>query len=75
MYTVASDGDGRRLVAQRSVEDGEFLLAPFAWSPDGDWLLWRDERGTFVSQPDGGGERRITGANGGGGDYAWQPLS
>ena len=74
MYTVGVNGEGRRLVVRRAIEDAEFLLPPFAWSPDGDRLLWRDERGTFLSRPDGGGERRITDANGGGGDYAWQPL-
>jgi len=73
MYTVRLNGRGRRLVMSRALEDFEYLIAPFAWSPDGDWLLWRDDRGTFVSRPDGGGERRITGASGGGGDYAWQP--
>jgi dipeptidyl aminopeptidase/acylaminoacyl peptidase len=74
MYVLGRNGDGQRLVISRAIEDTEYLLPPFAWSPDGDWLLWRDDRGTFVSRPDGRGERRITGANGGGGDYAWQPL-
>ena len=73
MYTVGMNGEGRRLVTWRAIEDAEYLIAPFAWSPDGDRLLWRDERGTFISRPDGGGEERITGAAGGGGDYAWQP--
>ena len=73
MYTVGVSGQGRRLITSRTVEESEYLLAPFAWSPDGDRLLWRDHRGTFLSRPDGGGKRRITGASGGGGDYAWQP--
>ena len=73
MYTVGVNGDDRRLIKRRALEAG-FLLAPFPWSPDGDWLLWRDDSGTFVSHPDGRGERRIAGANGGGGDYAWQSL-
>jgi dipeptidyl aminopeptidase/acylaminoacyl peptidase len=74
MYTVGVDGDGRRLVKKRVIEEFGYLVPPFAWSPDGDWLLWRDERGTFLSRPDGRGGRQITGAGGGGGDYAWQPL-
>ena len=73
MYTVGVDGEDRRLVMSRAIEDSEHLIAPFAWSPDGNSLLWRDDRGTFVSRPDGGGERKIADVNGGGGDYAWQP--
>ena len=75
MYTVGLDGQDRRLVTWRSIEDYGYLIAPFVWSPDGDWLLWRDDRGTFVGRPGGGGEGRITGPSRGGGDYSWQPLS
>ena len=75
MYTVGMDGQDRQLVTSRSIEDNGYLLTPFVWSPDGDRVLWRDDRGTFVSRPDGGGERRIAGASEGGGDYAWQPLA
>ena len=74
LYTVGVDGDGRRLVERRAIEDSSYLVPPFAWSPDGGWLLWRDEGGTFLSRPNGRSERKITGPNGGGGDYAWQPL-
>jgi Tol biopolymer transport system component len=73
MYTVGVDGNGRRLVTWRAVAEFEYLLAPFAWSPDGDWLLWGDDRGTFVGHLDGGGERKIAG-QGSGDEYAWQPL-
>ncbi len=74
MYTVGLDGEDQRLITSRAIEDHGYLLAPFAWSPDGDWLLWRDDRGTFVAHPGGGGDRRIAGPSRGGGDYAWQPV-
>jgi Tol biopolymer transport system component len=74
MYTVGLDGQDRKLITWRAIADYGYLVAPFAWSPDGDWLLWRDDRGTFIAHPGGGGERRIGGADTGGGDYAWQPV-
>jgi TolB protein len=70
MYTVPVDGGARKLVARRSLEDTEYFLLPFVWSPDGRRLLWRDDRGTFVGNPDGSRARRIGGF---GGEFAWQP--
>jgi Tol biopolymer transport system component len=71
MYTVGVDGQNRKLVASRSLEHTEFFIPPFAWSPDGRKLLWRDDRGTFVGNPDGAGDRRIADS---GAELAWQPA-
>jgi dipeptidyl aminopeptidase/acylaminoacyl peptidase len=73
MYTVDADGTHRRQIASRSIEASGFYFLPFVWSPDGDELLWRDDRGSYIGRP-GGSKRRIAGQFGGGIDYAWQPL-
>jgi Tol biopolymer transport system component len=69
MYTVGIDGKNRKLVASRSLESTEWFLPPFAWSPDGRKLLWRDDRGTYRGNPDGSGDHRISAS---GGQFAWQ---
>jgi Tol biopolymer transport system component len=74
MYTVDASGRNRRHLATRKLEDAGFFFMPFVWAPDGDDLLWRDDRGSFVGRPDGA-KRRIAGKFGGGVDYTWQSRS
>jgi dipeptidyl aminopeptidase/acylaminoacyl peptidase len=74
MYTVDVDGKHRKKIASRKAADGGFYFLPFAWSPDGDALLWRDDRGSYVGWPDRT-KRRIAGRFAGGLDYAWQALN
>lgn len=53
MYTVRSDGSGRRLVRRNA-----FLMA---WSPAGDRLLYLTLQGELrVVRPDGSGDTRLT---------------
>jgi Tol biopolymer transport system component len=73
MYVVDVDGKNRKLIATRSLREVEYFIPPFVWSPDGDRLLWRDERGTFVSRADGSERRRIADGQTPGGEYNWQP--
>ena len=72
MYTVRADGSGRRVIASRPLEATGYFVPPFAWSPDGERLLWRDDRGTFLAGPTGDGRRRVRGPDGL--EYAWQAL-
>ena len=72
MYTVGLDGSHRRIVRTRSLDDTEFFVIPFTWSPDGRSLLWRDERGTYVGDADGSSARRISRS---GTQFAWQALA
>ena len=73
IYRIGVDGKHRTQIASRSAESGGYYFVPFSWSPDGDKLLWRDDRGSFVGWPDRD-KRRIAGELEGGADYAWQPL-
>ena len=70
MYTVRADGRDRRRLLTRSLEDGEYFALPFVWSPGGEGLLWRDDRGTFISDTRARKRRQLPGTSGVG--YAWQ---
>lgn len=70
MFTVRFNGKKRRRLATRRLEDGEFFALPFVWSPEGDHILWRDDRGAFIANTRGRSARRLPGQAGVG--YSWQ---
>lgn len=73
MYVVDVNGGRPSLVMSRAIAEYGYLVPPFAWAPEGDDLLWRDDRGTFIGRPQRHA-RRIADDKGGGGGYSWQPL-
>ena len=72
MYTVGVNGKRKRRLMTRSLESGEFFALPFIWSPEGDELLWRDDRGAFIANTRARKARRLHGMAGVG--YSWQRL-
>ena len=71
MYTVRSNGRGkRRRLATRPSQRGGYFALPFVWSPEGDRLLWRDDRGTFIGNTHARRARQVPGRSGVG--YSWQ---
>jgi dipeptidyl aminopeptidase/acylaminoacyl peptidase len=70
MYTVRFNGKRKRRLVTRPLQNGGFFALPFVWSPKGDRLLWRDDRGAFTSNTRARQVHRVGGRAGVG--YAWQ---
>jgi Tol biopolymer transport system component len=67
LYTIASDGTGRRLIAD--------YATCAAWSPDGDRIAYGSPAGLVVARADGSDPRRVVSSAdaGAGRGIAWSP--
>jgi hypothetical protein len=63
---ILSGSDGSILTTLRRPEDGsivrELPVAPSAWSPDGNWIAYIDDRVLYVARPDGSQRRPVASA-------------
>ena len=63
---ILSESDGSVSTTLRRPEDGsvvrELSVAPRAWSPDGNWIAYVDDRVIYVARPDGSQARPIASA-------------
>ena len=63
---VLSESDGSVSTTLRRPDDGsvvrELSIAPRAWSPDGNWIAYVDDRALYVARPDGSQARPVASA-------------